>query len=39
MWSATSRTLFERAIGAFGKVDILVNNAGAFIAKPVGRYT
>ncbi|MFM0207736.1 SDR family NAD(P)-dependent oxidoreductase [Paraburkholderia sediminicola] len=36
---ATSRTLFERAIEAFGKVDILVNNAGIFIAKPVSSYT
>ncbi|MFM0643198.1 SDR family NAD(P)-dependent oxidoreductase [Paraburkholderia bryophila] len=36
---ATSRTLFERAIAAFGKVDVLVNNAGIFIAKPIANYT
>jgi NAD(P)-dependent dehydrogenase (short-subunit alcohol dehydrogenase family) len=36
---ATARTLFERAIAAFGQVDILVNNAGIFIAKPLGSYT
>lgn len=36
---ATSRTLFERAIAAFGKIDVLVNNAGIFIAKPIASYT
>lgn len=35
----TAKTLFARAIEAFGKVDILVNNAGIFIAKPIGAYT
>jgi NAD(P)-dependent dehydrogenase (short-subunit alcohol dehydrogenase family) len=36
---ATARTLFARAVEAFGKVDILINNAGIFIAKPVTDYT
>jgi NAD(P)-dependent dehydrogenase (short-subunit alcohol dehydrogenase family) len=36
---ATAKALFEKAIGAFGKVDILINNAGVFIPKPVVDYT
>ena len=36
---ATAAALFQRAIGAFGKVDILINNAGIFIAKAIGAYT
>lgn len=37
--SATSRTLFDRAVEAFGKVDILIANAGIFMVKPVSEFT
>jgi NAD(P)-dependent dehydrogenase (short-subunit alcohol dehydrogenase family) len=36
---ATARTLFAKAVDAFGKVDILVANAGIFLAKPVADFT
>lgn len=36
---STAKTLFERAIAAFGQVDILINNAGIFSAKPFTEYT
>ena len=35
----TARTLFDRAIEAFGRVDILVANAGVFIGKPTTAIT
>jgi NAD(P)-dependent dehydrogenase (short-subunit alcohol dehydrogenase family) len=37
--ATTAADLFDKAIGAFGKVDILINNAGIFLAKPIGEYT
>src|SRR5882672_10817338 len=35
----TARTLFDRAIAAFGRVDILIANAGIFISKPITEFT
>jgi len=35
----TARTLFDRAIAAFGTVDILIANAGIFIGKPTVEFT